>query len=63
LIRARDRLLQRHPNTTFMLPHVANYPEDLAYVSDLLDRCPNAYLDCSARMDELGRQPYSARAS
>jgi predicted TIM-barrel fold metal-dependent hydrolase len=62
LIQRRDNLLRNHPQTTFMLPHVANNPEDLAYVSRLLDAHPNVYLDFSARMDELGRQPYSARA-
>lgn len=62
LLRRRDNLVRNHPDTTFMLPHVANFAEDLAYVAALLDECPNAYVDFSARMDELGRQPYSARA-
>jgi predicted TIM-barrel fold metal-dependent hydrolase len=61
LIERRDRLLRNHPNTLFMLPHVANYPEDLAYVGMLLEDNPNAFIDFSARCDELGRQPYSAR--
>ena len=61
LIKRRDRLVQRHPGTTFILPHVANYPEDLAYVGALLDKCPNVFIDFSARCDELGRQPYTAR--
>ena len=26
-----------------------------------MDRCPNFYMDISARIAELGRQPYSAR--
>jgi predicted TIM-barrel fold metal-dependent hydrolase len=30
-------------------------------VSALLDRCPNFYIDISARIAELGRQPYTAR--
>lgn len=61
LIRRRDRLVKRHPGTTFILPHVANYPEDLAYVCALLEECPNVFIDFSARCDELGRQPYTAR--
>jgi predicted TIM-barrel fold metal-dependent hydrolase len=61
LLSRRDRLVRSHPDTTFMLPHVANFAEDLDYVAGLLDECPNAYVDLSARMDELGRQPYSAR--
>jgi len=61
LLRRRDRLVRNHPRTTFILPHVANFPEDLAYVSKLLDENPNVVVDFSARIDELGRQPYRAR--
>lgn len=61
LLARRDNLLRQHPRTTFILPHVANNPEDLRYVAKLLDDCPNACIDFSARMDELGRQPYSSR--
>ena len=61
LLQHRDNLIRKHPNTTFILAHVANFAENLAYVSRLLDENPNVYIDFSARMDELGRQPYSAR--
>lgn len=61
LIERRDRVVGNHPGTVFMLPHGANYPENLAYVSGLLDRHRNVYVDFSARMDEFGRQPYAAR--
>lgn len=61
LLEQRDRMILRHPGTTFICPHVANYPENLRYVSEFLDSHPNAYIDFSARIDELGRQPYSAR--
>ena len=37
------------------------YSENLQWVSQLLDRCPNFYVDISARIGELGRQPYSSR--
>lgn len=60
LLERRDRLLKRHPKTIFILPHVANYPENLRYVARLLDECPNVFIDFSARLDELGRQPYTA---
>lgn len=40
---------------------MANYAENLNYVSDLLDKNPNIYIDFSARLDELGRQPYTTR--
>ncbi|MCZ7547163.1 MAG: amidohydrolase family protein [Anaerolineae bacterium] len=55
------RLVARHPGTTFIGAHVGCYAEDLAWVGALLDRCPNFYVDFSARIAELGRQPYSAR--
>lgn len=61
LLEHRDQLVKNHPRTNFILAHVANHPENLAYVSSLLDSCPNAFIDFSARTDELGRQPYTAR--
>ncbi len=54
-------LVARHPGTTFVGAHVGCYSENLAWVSALLDRCPNLYVDIAARISELGRQPYSAR--
>lgn len=60
LLEQRNRMISAHPNTSFILPHVANNPEDLKSVADLLDGLPNVYVDFSARIDELGRQPYSA---
>jgi len=61
LLQQRDRLVAAHPETRFLCAHVANFPEDLEYVSAFLDSHPNAWIDISARMDELGRQPYTAR--
>ena len=61
LLRQRDRVFARHPHTTFVAAHVAERPEKLSYVSELLDRCPNVYVDIGARSAELGRQPYTAR--
>jgi predicted TIM-barrel fold metal-dependent hydrolase len=54
-------LVARHPHTTFIGAHVGCYAENLGWVSTLLDRCPNFYVDISARIAELGRQPYTAR--
>ncbi len=61
LLGRRDNLIRQHPGTTFILPHFGNYAENISYVSDLLDANPNVFIDFSARIDELGRQPYSAR--
>ncbi len=55
------KLIARHPHTTFIGAHVGCYAENLAWVGDLLDRCPNFHIDISARLGELGRQPYTAR--
>jgi predicted TIM-barrel fold metal-dependent hydrolase len=61
LLEQRERMIAAHRNTRFLCPHVANYPEDLDSVSRFLDRNPNVWIDISARIDELGRQPYSSR--
>lgn len=61
ILEQRNRMIAAHPRTTFILPHVANNPEDLDSVAALLDRFPNVNIDFSARIDELGRQPYTAR--
>jgi predicted TIM-barrel fold metal-dependent hydrolase len=61
ILQARDRVFARHPNTTFIALHVATWPENLDYVSDLLDRCPNVVVEFGARQAELGRQPRRAR--
>jgi len=61
IVNAFARVVERHPATTFIGAHVGCYAENLAWVSDLLRRCPNFYVDISARLGELGRQPYSTR--
>lgn len=61
LLARRNEVIRNHPRTIFILPHFANYPENIQYVSELLNENPNVYIDFSARIDELGRQPYSAR--
>lgn len=61
LLEAFANLIRRHPGTTFIGAHVGCYSENLGWVSALLDECPNFMVDISARVGELGRQPYSAR--
>lgn len=61
LLAQRDRMIAAHPDTVFICPHVANHAEDLASVAEFMDTHPNVMIDFSARIDELGRQPYSAR--
>jgi predicted TIM-barrel fold metal-dependent hydrolase len=54
-------LVKRHANTTFIGAHVGCYGENLGFVGKMFDECPNYYIDTSARLGELGRQPYTAR--
>ena len=61
LLAQRNRVIQRHPKTTFVGAHFGNNPEDLETVGKWLDAFPNFYIDIDARISELGRQPYSAR--
>jgi predicted TIM-barrel fold metal-dependent hydrolase len=57
---ARLRVIARHPKTHFVLLHVGN-AEDLAWVSEWLDKYPNTSVEIGARIGELGRQPRAAR--
>jgi predicted TIM-barrel fold metal-dependent hydrolase len=54
-------LVRRHSDTTFIGAHAGCYGENLGWVGEMLDECPNYYIDISARLGELGRQPYTAR--
>jgi predicted TIM-barrel fold metal-dependent hydrolase len=54
-------LVRRHPGTTFIGAHAGCYGENLGWVGEMLDGCPNYFIDISARLGELGRQPYTAR--
>jgi len=57
----RDRVIARHPRTTFIGAHLGDNGEDLAALERRLARFPNLVVDLSAREAELGRQPYTAR--
>ena len=61
LLAARNRVIDRHPKTTFIAAHVANDGENLAEVGQWLDKYPNMVVETAARIAELGRQPYTAR--
>ena len=54
-------LVTRHFSTVFIGAHVGCYGENLGWVGQMLEDCPNYYIDISARLGELGRQPYTAR--
>jgi len=61
ILEARDRVIARHPRTTFVALHLANWPENLDYVSGELEKYPNMMVEFGARQAELGRQPRRAR--
>jgi predicted TIM-barrel fold metal-dependent hydrolase len=61
ILAARDRVFARHPHTTFVALHLANWPENLDYVAGVLDKYPNVMVEFGAREAELGRQPRRAR--
>jgi hypothetical protein len=57
LMIALRTLLAAHPNTTFIGAHMAGWSENLGWVDELLTAHPNLYVDISARVGDLGRQP------
>jgi predicted TIM-barrel fold metal-dependent hydrolase len=61
LLAARNRVIERHRRTQFIVLHVGNYAEDLGNVSAAMDRFPNMQVEIGARIGELGRQPRTAR--
>jgi len=61
ILNAFQRMVKRHAQTTFIGAHVGCYGENLGWVGRMLDDCPNYFIDISARLGELGRQPYTAR--
>jgi predicted TIM-barrel fold metal-dependent hydrolase len=60
LLDSFEAMVAAHPATTFVGAHVGCHVEDLARVSQLLDRYPNLLIDISGRAPELGRQPRAA---
>lgn len=61
ILNGLQNLVLRHSSTLFIGAHVGCYAENLRWVGEMLDRCPNYFIDISARTAELGRQPFSAR--
>lgn len=55
LLAARNRMVAKHPETTFVCVHFANNPEDIRQVGAWLDQYPNMMADLAARVPELGR--------
>ncbi len=58
----RNALFKRHPTLTFVALHFAESANELTNAEKFLQDHPNVYVDIAARIDELGRQPYKAKA-
>jgi len=61
LMAERDRLLAKHPNTTWVLAHLSWYGSDLGRLGTIFDQHPNVHAELGAILYDLGRQPRFAR--
>ena len=55
------QLFKKHSRTTFINAHFGWYGNDLAKLSEQLAELPNVYVEFGAVINELGRQPNTAR--
>jgi predicted TIM-barrel fold metal-dependent hydrolase len=55
LLESLNRVIARHPRTTFVCVHFANNAEELEWVDQSLSRFPNMNADLAARIPEIGR--------
>jgi len=62
LMAERDRMIAKHPNTTWVLAHMGWHTQDLARLGAIFDRHPNVLGEVGAVLYDLGRQPRFARA-
>ncbi len=61
LMAERDRMIAKHPNTTWVLAHMGWHTQDLARLGAIFDRHPNVHAELGAVLYDLGRQPRFAR--
>jgi predicted TIM-barrel fold metal-dependent hydrolase len=61
LMAERDRMVRKHPKTTFILAHMGWHANDLARLGKMFDTMPNAYTEIGAILYDIGRQPRFAR--
>ena len=57
----REKMFAKHPNTRFVNAHIAMISFDLKRVGEMLEKYPNTDVEISARIQDLGRQPFSGR--
>ena len=61
LMKQRDHMFAKHPDTRFIGAHMAWYANDLKRAAHLLDTLPNVSLETAAVLYEFGRQPRATR--
>lgn len=61
LMAERDRMIAKHPNTTWVLAHMGWHTQDLARLGRIFDEHPNVHAEVGAILYDLGRQPRFAR--
>jgi uncharacterized protein len=61
LMGERDRMLAKHPETTFILAHMGWHANDLGRLGKMFDKLPNLYAEVGAVLYDLGRQPRFGR--
>ena len=61
LMRERDNLFRRNPQTTFVAAHMGWHANDLARLGRMLDEMPNLHVEVGAILYDIGRQPRAAR--
>ncbi len=62
LMAERDRMIAKHPETTWILAHMGWHTHDLARLGRMFDEHPNLHAEVGAVLYDLGRQPRFARA-
>jgi predicted TIM-barrel fold metal-dependent hydrolase len=60
LMTERNHMIQKHPNTKYILAHFGWHANDLARAGKLLDEHPNVFYDVAAVLYDFGRQPRAA---
>jgi predicted TIM-barrel fold metal-dependent hydrolase len=60
LMGERDRLIARHPRTTWVLAHLGWHANDLGRLGKLFDANPTLYGEVGAVLYDIGRQPRTA---
>lgn len=62
LLKERENMLRKHPNTTFILAHFGWLERQLPMLADIFDRYPNVYVEISSAITALGRSPKESAA-